>query len=119
MSLSINDMVSSLYQALTWWKKDLRPYDVVPLVYNVSGQVNLFRPCNGWTVINKGTTNVTVNGGVVLAPDEFIAIGGNEGEEYTGYLRLLFVSNTDPGNNVLVYQKFYVSGEGKFDKVGK
>lgn len=112
-----NDIAGLFLDVLRSWKKELRPYDAVPLVVNKSGQIDVFRPLNGWTVINKGTTNVTVNGAIVLGPDEFIAVGGNEGEEYTGFLRVTFVSNTDPGNNVIIYQKFYLTGDGRYDKL--
>ena len=118
MAFSFSELVNSLYQALTRSKKELRPYDVLPLQYNVSGQVNLMRPCNGWTVINQGTTSVQVNGTVMLTPQQMIAVSGNEGEMYTGFLRLNFASNTDAGNNVLVVQKFFVAEDAKFDKIG-
>lgn len=117
MGITFNQLLEGLYLALQKSKSDLRPYDAQPVNYNRSGQVDLLRPCNGWTVVNKGTTNVTVNGTHVLAPSEFIAVAGNEGEEFTGFLRLTFVSNTDPGNNAIVWQKFYSTGPGKFDKV--
>jgi hypothetical protein len=116
MANSASDMFAALLAALRGMRAELRLYNAVPMQYSRSQQVNLYRPCNGWTVINKGSTNVTVNGILVLAPDEFIAVGGNEGEAYTGFLRLSFVSNTDPGNNAIVYQKFYETGEGKYDK---
>jgi hypothetical protein len=114
--ITFQQLLEAFYLALQKSKSDLRPYDAQPIPYNASGQVDLLRPCNGWTVVNKGTTNVTVNGTHVLAPDEFIAVAGNEGEAFTGYLRLLFDSNSDPGNKVIVWQKFYVAGEGKYDK---
>lgn len=117
MGISFNQLLEGLYLALQRSKSELRPYDAMPFSYNVSGQIGLQRPCNGWTVVNKGTTNVAVNGIHILAPGEFIAVAGNEGEEYTGYLRLSFVSNTDPGNNAIVWQKFYLTGGGKYDKV--
>ena len=118
MNFSFFDIVKAFYEALTMSKKELVGYDVVPLPYTMSGTVQLMRPCNGWTVINKGTTNVTVNGAIVLAPDEFIAISGNEREEYTGFLRLTFASNADPGNNAIVFQKFYQPGGPLYDKIG-
>lgn len=64
-----------------------------------------------------GTTSVQVNGAITLASGEFIAISGNEGEEYTGFLRLVFENNVDPGNNAFVYQKFY-TGKPVYDKTG-
>lgn len=105
------------YDALTKSKKDLRGYDMVPIPYNSSGQVQLMKPINGWTVVNMGTTSVTVNGAITLQPGEFIAVSGNEGEEYTGFLRLVFATNYDSGNNVFVYQKFY-TGRPVYDKPG-
>jgi hypothetical protein len=114
--MTFQQLIEGLYLALQKGKSDLRPYDAQPASYNASGQIGLLRPCNGWTVVNKGTNNVTVNGIHVLAPNEFIAVAGNEGEEFTGYLRLGFAINGDPGNNAIVWQKFYVSGHGKYDK---
>jgi hypothetical protein len=109
--------VKLFYDALTKSKRDLRGYDMVPIPYTTSQQVQLMRPCNGWTVVNMGTTSVTVNGAITLAAGEFIAVSGNEGEQYTGFLRLVFASNTDPGNNAFVYQKFY-TGPPVYDKPG-
>jgi hypothetical protein len=116
-NFSISDWIGALYQALKKSKDDLSGYDVVPIPYTSSQQVQLMRPCNGWTVINMGTTTVQVNGGITLAPTEFIAVSGNEREAYTGFLRLVFVSNTDVGNKVFVYQKFY-TGPPAYDKLG-
>jgi hypothetical protein len=116
MAFSIYDMMSSVYDALKKSKADMREYNVVPLPFNVSGNINLIKPCNGWTVINQGTTNVTVNGTIILAPNQFIAVGGNEGEVYTGFLRLTFANNAAAGNNALVIQKYYGSGQS-YDKL--
>jgi hypothetical protein len=118
MNFSISEWFNAVYQALVKSKKDLRGYGVVPLPYTTSQQVQLMRPCNGWTVINQGKTNVTVNGTILLLPQEFIAVGGNEGEEYTGYLRITFANNANPGNNAVVLQKFYEDGAAKYDKPG-
>lgn len=107
----------AMYGALRRNKAELREYNVTMLPYNRSGQIDLMKPCNGWTVINQGTTNVMVNGTVVLAQGQFLAVGGNEGEAYTGFLRLSFASNTDPANNVVVLQKFYSEGSYKYDKL--
>jgi hypothetical protein len=114
--ITLQDLAEAFYRAMQKATAEFRPYDAQPVSYNRSGQVDLLRPCNGWTVVNKGTTNVTVNGSHVLAPDEFIAVSGNEREVFTGYLRLLFASNTDPGNNVIVWQKFYVTGASRYDR---
>lgn len=114
--ITFQELIEGLYLAMQKAKSDLRPYDALPTSYTWSQQINLLRPCNGWTVVNKGTTTVTVNGIHTLAANEFIAVSGNEGEEYTGFLRLVFASNTDPGNNAVVWQKFYVSGVAKYDK---
>lgn len=110
-------LLEAMYLALRKNKYELRGYNVVPEQYNRSTQVALMKPCNGWTVINQGSTTVTVNGTVQLTQGEFLAVGGNEGEEYTGFLRLSFVSNVDPNNNVVVLQKFYTDGLGKYDKI--
>lgn len=118
MDFSLGQILSTIYSALKKNKADLIGYNVTPLPYNTSCQVNLLKPCNGWTVINQGkTTTVTVNGTVVLPPGGFIAVGGNEGEEYVGFLQLLFASNTNPDNNALVIQKFYTGGPA-YDKIG-
>lgn len=117
MNFSIGDIVNAFVQALTKAKANRQCYDVVPIPYTASAQIGLQKPCNGWTVINQGTTNVTVNGTIVLVPGQFMAVGGNEGEEYTGFLRLLFANNAAAGNNVVVLQKFYTGGVS-YDKTG-
>lgn len=118
MAFSFSELVNSLYQALTKSKGELRGYNITPLQYTRSQRISLQRPTNGFTVINQGTTNVQVNDTILLVPTAFIAIGGNEGEEYVGNLTLKFVSNTAVGNSVLVIQKYYTNGQ-TYDQVGK
>lgn len=114
--VSFKELIEGFYLSLLKAKADMRGYDIVPLPYNSSQQVILMRPCNGWTVINQGSNSVTVNGTIVLAQGQFIAVGGNEGEVYTGILNLQFATNGDPNNNVVVLQKFYTDGKSKYDK---
>ena len=68
--------------------------------------------CNGWTVINIGTTVAIVNG-VPLNPGtpgtnngESVSKGGNKGEFYKGLIEISFPA-TGAGN-VIVIQKIYL-----------
>lgn len=117
MSFTLGDITNAIFQAFTKAKAARQCYDVVPIPYSTSQQISLQKVCNGWTVINQGTTNVTVNGTILLVPGNFVAVGGNEGEEYTGFLRVGFANNADAGNKALVLQKFY-NGGVTFDKPG-
>jgi hypothetical protein len=116
MNFSLGDITKAIYTAFAQARGVRQRYDVVPIPYTTSQQVGLQKACNGWTVINQGTTNVTVNGTIVLVPGNFVAVGGNEGEEYTGFLRISFANNAAPGNNALVLQKFYTGGVA-FDNI--
>lgn len=92
------------------------------LHWNVYGQLYYenqdIRPadnCNGFTVINRGTGIVRVNG-VPLSPPavvgdagDSITFSGNVGEIYGGRITINFAPGT-PTPQAVVIQKFYLSG---------
>lgn len=75
---------------------------------------------NGWTIVNRGSTMLIVNG-EPIPPNEAKQTGGNEGEIFLGAINISFDSTgaTPPLINAAwLTSKFYI-GERSFDKIGK
>lgn len=84
----------------------LLSYNVSVMTFTQNSRVDLDPRCNGVTVKNAGTSTANFNG-VILAPNESIAIGGNRGELYTGRVDVSFSGS---GTNLInVIQKYYIS----------
>ena len=90
-------------------------YNLVPSIYNTNTKVEVDRYCNSFTVVNTGTTNMTVNG-VPLAPPvapallgEAAQFSGNKGELFIGRIDLSF---TGGAGACVVTQKIYVQNSG-------
>lgn len=88
-------------------------YNILPITLkqNKTG-VSINSNCNSITIINYGTTIITVNGVITLYPGtpgtnsgESISLGGNIGEVYKGRLDIAFSALA--GNNCLILQKIY------------
>jgi hypothetical protein len=92
-------------------------YNISQVSYVTNNQVILPGRCNGWTVLNSGTTVAFVNN-IPIPVGSFIAVSGNEREEYIGRLDLRFAVPAAAGNQVWVVTKFFIEGEG-YDTFGK
>lgn len=82
-------------------------YNISTQTFTKSGRVNISETCNGWSVINLGTSNVMVNGDTLI-PGESKSVGGNYGEVYIGRVDLLFQGAGL--NNAVFTEKFYMDG---------
>jgi hypothetical protein len=81
-------------------------FDTKPYQQNI--QITLDRLCNGVTVLNAGTSNLSFQGDV-LAPGTSKSIGGNFGEILRGRVDLQF---TGAGANLaVVTEKYYNPGQ--------
>lgn len=86
---------------------DFLKYNISTQTFTKSGRVNISTTCNGWSVINLGTSNVMVNQDTLI-PGESKTIGGNYGEIYIGRVDLLFQGAGI--NNAVFTEKFYTEG---------
>lgn len=74
--------------------------------------------CNGWTVVNRGNTNLIVNA-ELIPPGQAKAVGGNRDEIYVGRIDIQFSTQgiTPPFTNAAyVTQKVYIDKD-VFDKL--
>jgi hypothetical protein len=78
--------------------------------YSIPSNIVVDRLCNSYTVINIGTTVMTVNG-IPLNPGvpgtnngESFSLGGNKGEIFTGRIDIGFATGV---GLCVVIQKFY------------
>jgi hypothetical protein len=94
-----------------------QPYNISPAPYVTNNQVILPGRCNGWTVLNSGTTVVFVNN-IPIPVGSFIAVSGNEREEYFGRVDIRFAAPAAAGNLVWFIPKLFASGE-PYDTFGK
>lgn len=88
----------------------MKKYNLIYEVVKQSQSVYIMANVNGYTVINQGLTDATVNGvilhaGTATASGESLSVGGNEGEIFNG--RLDIAINTNVGN-VVVIQKIFL-----------
>lgn len=90
-------------------------YNIQGQAFRGSKQIAVPPKCNGWTAINKGADLVIVNG-IPLKPyppghpelsGESLAVGGNIGEEYSGYIQADFAAAASDPLLVIVF-KFYL-----------
>lgn len=92
-------------------------YNVTYQMYQRSTKVEPDQYCNGFTVVNIGTTVAIVNGTPLAPPTaparlgEAVAFGGNHNEIFIGRIDLSFPDGEDNGNNVLVTQKIYITDQ--------
>lgn len=94
-------------------KEKILYYDFIPTTYRLNTSVVFKEWCNGWEVVNLGTTVATVNNrplypgvpGTVLG-DSF-SLGGNKGEVFKGRVDIAFPGGA--GGIVLFTQKVYVA----------
>jgi hypothetical protein len=82
-------------------------YNISTQTFTKSGRVNISTTCNGWSVINLGTSNVLVNQDTLI-PGESKTVGGNYGEIYIGRVDLLFQGAGT--NNAVFTEKYYMDG---------
>lgn len=93
-----------------------QPYNLQVINVTKSGFVSVNENCNGFTATNIGDTDVTVNGMLLYAGDpvnkvlgDSRQVGGNEGEEYKGNLKIVFDATGPNLNlNLEIAQKIYV-----------
>jgi hypothetical protein len=88
-------------------KRKARPYNIFPQSYNAQRSVVVVDLCNGFTVLNAGTSTVYLNG-VPIIPNVSVTIGGNEDEIYKGRIDISFSSANTADNTAWVIQKFYI-----------
>lgn len=62
--------------------------------------------CNEITFLNTGSTNVTVSG-VLLVPNQSLAISGNAGEIDTTQYDIVFSTLVSTGNQLTIIRKLY------------
>lgn len=62
--------------------------------------------CNEITFINTGTTNLTVEG-ILLVPNQSLRIQGNIGEIDTTQYDIIFTTLTNVGNKLTIIRKLY------------
>jgi hypothetical protein len=90
--------------------KKLTKYNVSVQIYTAYTRVKTARFLNGFTIDNKGNTNLFWNQ-ALIAPGQSVAIGGNEGEVYDGIIELNFALPTPappvPVNLAQVLQKYF------------
>lgn len=88
------------------------PYNFLINIYTQNTHVIVDEGCNGFTAINKGTVDTSINGiilkpGTGTASGESISFGGNLGEIYKGRIDVTFPSGS-AGANVVIIQKIYL-----------
>lgn len=81
-------------------------YNTNVQIYTQNQKVQIDRRCNGITVLNNGTNNALFDDEIIL-PGESKSISGNRKEIFVGRKDLTFPT-PNPGNSVVVTQKFYV-----------
>jgi len=77
-------------------------YNISVSVVTTSGFVDVMPNCNSWMVTNTGADTVEVNGmtlfpgtvGSILGDSK--TIGGNQGEVYTGNIKVAFLTTVNP-----------------------
>jgi hypothetical protein len=90
-------------------------YNISVATYNQSGFIDVIENCNGFTFTNLGDTIAEVNGMVVFpsatpATDlgDSRSIGGNQGEIYSGNIKLSFRAPVGAAPLIEIAQKFFV-----------
>jgi hypothetical protein len=80
--------------------------------FSLDKEVPIDSKCNGYFVQNVGNTLLVLNQYIVLQPNASFALGGNEGEIFTGRLDIQFKLPTPappvPSNGAVIVQKIYV-----------
>lgn len=86
-------------------------YTIINSTFSANAKVEVDKLCNGFTVVNIGNTNMTVNG-VPLAPPiapmllgESTSFGGNRNEIFYGRIDIAF---TGGAGRCIVSQKVYI-----------
>lgn len=89
-------------------------YDFLYQFIGTAKKCTIDRRCNSWSVLNTGTTVMTVNG-VPLNPGvpgtnngESFLSGGNRGEIFRGRVDIAFAGNAGAA---IFIQKIYISKE--------
>jgi len=98
----------------------IKKYNVQVNNYVKSQYIPVAKNCNGFTVTNIGDTALTIND-IILFPSatpatvlgDSVSIGGNEGEIYTGNLKLSFLVPVGAAPNVQIIQKYYLEDQKK------
>lgn len=93
--------------------EQLLAYNLSPMTYYRNQKVEVDSRCNGFTVVNVGTSNMIANG-IPLAPPvapalqgEAAQFGGNRNEIFIGRIEISFDGNA---GECIVIQKIYESG---------
>jgi hypothetical protein len=92
--------------------QQFQKYNISVAIITQSGFVAVMDNCNSWMVTNTGADTVEVNG-MTLFPGTFgtilgdsKTIGGNQGEVYTGNIKVSFLTLVNP--RLEVVQKSFV-----------
>jgi hypothetical protein len=91
----------------------LRNYNIATNIYTKSQFVRVVTNCNGYMATNIGDTIVTVNDMILYpgTPGTIIgdsrSVGGNEGEIYTGVIKISFSVPLGVLPQVEIVQKYY------------
>lgn len=81
-------------------------------VYTESIKIKPVANCNGFDVVNTGTTIVNINGRILYPGvpgtnnGDAVTIGGNAGEIYVGNINIVIAAGV--GGQCTVDQKFYI-----------
>lgn len=93
---------------------EILPYNMVSIQYQQPADIIVDDHCNGYHVINIGTTvcfinKIPLNPGVPgVSNGESISFGGNRGEVFRGRIELEFAGGA---GNAVVTQKVYITKE--------
>jgi hypothetical protein len=93
------------------------PFNIAVNVYDQTQQgfIAVIPKCNAVIVTNLGDTIATINGAILFpsatpATDagDSLAFGGNEGDVYSGNLKLAFAFPVGANPQVQIIQQFYI-----------
>jgi hypothetical protein len=115
--MDFSQFFTAITEAFTKALSRVQPYNIAPASYVTNNQVILPPKTNGWTVLNSGTTVAFVNN-IPIPVGSFIAVSGNEREEYFGRVDIRFAAPAAAGNLVWFIPKFFATGE-LYDTFGK
>lgn len=92
---------------------DYTKYTTIAQEFTGNQDVTVDTRCNQWTVINRSTLAVRVNGMPLNPPPavglsgESFSVGGNAGEIYTGRIQIVF-DPAETAPSVVIVQKIYL-----------
>lgn len=91
-------------------------YNITVQSTTISGRIKVTEKCNGFVVVNKGDTAVTVNNfplkpypaGHPEVSGESYGVSGNADEEYKGNIDISFSTPLGANPLVVVVQKYFI-----------